>query len=134
VLTYATTEDLTIWMDPDPAPGNAGALLRSASGLVRSSTKMATYATDTDGYPTDTALRTVFREAVCAQAKYWADHKVDPSLGAAGVKPAATSKSIGSASITYAPGASAEDVLGLAPDAHTILANAGLRGGTVRLL
>ena len=132
---YATEAELSAWMAPTAAPANAGALLRSASSLIRAETRSARYDTDTDGYPTDTALRAAFREAVCAQAKFWADHKVDPSLGHAGVKPAAVSKSIGGASITYGqPTAGAEDVLGLAPEAYYILADAGLLGGSVVLL
>jgi len=139
VRLYATPEDLTAWLDPATPPGNAAALLRSASGLVRSETKTAVYTTDADGYPTDTALRTAFREAVCAQAKFWADHDIDPSLGAAGVAPLAASKSIGGASIQYSTyvstaeaRANAAGVLG--PDAWYILADAGLLGGRVRLL
>ena len=134
---YATIEDLTAWLDPEPVPANAAGLLRSASSVIRAETRSARYATDTDGYPTDTALRTAFREAVCAQAKFWADHKVDPSLGVAGVSPVAVSKSIGAASITYDTGsvaAKAEQVTGLAPDAYYILADAGLLGGSVVVL
>lgn len=136
---YATTADLTAWLSPAPLPADAAGLLRSASGLVRSETKTAVYATDADGYPTDTALRTAFREAVCAQAKFWADHKINPSLGAAGVAPLAASKSIGGASIQYSTyvstaeaRANAAGVLG--PDAWYILADAGLLGGPVVLL
>lgn len=131
---YATPEDLAEWLDP--VPENAASLLRSASGLVRSETMTARYATDTDGYPTDTALRTAFRDAVCAQVKFWADLKVDPSTGAAGVRPAAASKSIGGASITYEAGATAAKVEALnamSPDAWYILNDAGLLGGTVQL-
>jgi hypothetical protein len=132
---YATTEELADWVDP--LPENAAGLLRSASGLVRSETRTAVYATDAGGYPTDTALRTAFRDAVCAQVKFWADLKVDPSTGAAGVKPAAASKSIGGASITYETGATVAKVEALnamAPDAWLALSDAGLLGGTVRLL
>lgn len=134
MLSYATVADLTAWMAPDPAPGNAAALLRSASGLVRSSTKMAIYATDTAGYPADTALRTVFRDATTAQAKYWADLGIDPTKGAAGVAPLAASKSIGGASINYSVyAATAEARAGaagvLGPDAFFILEEAGLLAG-----
>lgn len=135
---YATENDLAGWLGT-AAPADAGALLRSASGLVRSETKTAVYATDVDGYPADTALRTAFREAVCAQAKFWADHGINPSLGAAGVAPLAASKSIGGASIQYSTyvstaeaRANAAGVLG--PDAWYILADAGLLGGSVVLL
>lgn len=139
MLTYATTDDLTTWMETETAPANATGLLRSASGLVRSSTKMATYGTDADGYPTDTALRTAFRDATTAQAKYWADLGIDPSKGAAGVAPLAASKSIGGASINYSvyattaeARAGAAGVLG--PDAFYILEEAGLLSGRPVLL
>ena len=136
--TYATTEDLAAWLGT-AAPANAGALLRSASGLVRSETMTAVYATDADGYPTDTALRAAFREAVCAQAKFWADHGIDPSLGAAGVAPLAASKSIGGASIQYSTYVSTAEARAnaagtLGPDAWYILADAGLLSGTAVIL
>lgn len=136
---YATTEELTAWLAPTPAPANAVGLLRSASGLIRSETKTAIYATDTLGYPSDVTTRAAFKDATCAQAKFWADHKIDPSLGAAGVAPLAASKSIGGASIQYSTyvstaeaRANAAGVLG--PDAWYILNDAGLLGNPVRLL
>jgi len=137
VKLYATEAELSEWITPATPPENAAALLRSASSMMRAETRSARYATDADGYPTDTALRQAFREAVCAQVKFWADHGVDPSLGRAGVKPAAQSKTIGGASITYEAGATAakvEAVDGLAPDAYYTLADAGLLGGAVQLL
>lgn len=136
---YADTDDLTTWMSPAAVPANAAGLLRSASGLIRSETKTAIYSTDADGYPTDTALIAAFMEATCAQAKFWIDHKIDPSLGAAGVAPLAASKSIGGASIQYSTyvstaeaRANAAGVLG--PDAWYILSDAGLLGNPVVLL
>lgn len=136
---YATTADLTAWLNPEPAPVNAAGLLRSASGLLRSETKTAIYATDADGYPSNTATRAAFKDAACAQAKFWADHKIDPSLGAAGVAPLPASKSIGGASIQYSTyvstaeaRANAAGVLG--PDAWYILSDAGLLGNPVVLL
>lgn len=135
MLIYATENELAVWLTPDPVPANAAGLLRSASGLIRSETKRARYDTDTDGYPRDTRVREAFREATMAQAKFWADHKIDPSLGAAGVKPVAVSKSIGGASVQYEPGATAAKasaVAGLAPDAYYILDDAGLLSGVLR--
>lgn len=129
---YATTEELTTWLSPTPAPADAAGLLRSASGLIRSETKLAVYPVDTEGYATNTGTRAAFKDATCAQVKYWMDHKITPGLGLAGIKPAAVSKSIGGASITYESGATAamvEALGGLAPDAHYILSDAGLLGG-----
>lgn len=131
---YATPEELTAWLSPTTAPDDAAGLLRSASGLIRSETKLAVYPVDTDGYASNTQTRAAFKDATCAQVKYWLDHKIDPSLGVAGLQPAAVSKSIGGASITYESGATAakaEALAGLAPDAHYILSDAGLLGGDV---
>lgn len=134
---YATENELAVWLTPDPVPANAAGLLRSASGLIRSETKRARYATDTDGYPRDTRVRGAFRDATMAQAKFWADHGIDPSLGAAGVKPAAASKSIGGASISYSLYAATAEARAnaagtLAPDAYYILDDAGLLSGVLR--
>lgn len=136
---YATTEELTDWLDPEPAPENAAGLLRSASGLIRSETKTAVYATDADGYASDVGVRKAFRDAACAQAKFWADHNINPSLGAAGVAPLAASKSIGGASIQYSTYVSTAEARAnaagtLGPDAWYILTDAGLLGGQVVLL
>lgn len=136
---YATTEELSAWMAPDAAPADAASLLRSASGLIRSETKTARYVTDVDGYPTDTGIRKAFRDAACAQAKFWADHNINPSLGAAGVAPLAASKSIGGASIQYSTYVSTAEARAnaagtLGPDAWYILADAELLGGHVVLL
>lgn len=136
---YATEADLSAWMSPAALPANAGALLRTASGLVRAETKRAVYATDTAGYPTNTAIRAAFRDATTAQAAFWAVSKIDPTLGAAGVTPLPVSKSIGGASISYSLYASTAEARAnaagaLAPDAFFILEDAGLLGGTVELL
>jgi hypothetical protein len=139
VRIYATTEDLAAWLAPSTPPANAAGLLRSASGLIRSETKTAIYPTDTDGYPSDTATRAAFTDATCAQAKFWADHGIDPSLGAAGVAPLAASKSIGGASIQYSTYVSTAEARAnaagtLGPDAWYILNDAGLLGNPVVLL
>lgn len=136
---YATDTDLSVWLTPEPAPENATGLLRSASGLIRSETKTAVYATDADGYPSDPSIRDAFRSAACAQAKFWADHGINPSLGAAGVAPLAASKSIGGASIQYSTYVSTAEARAnaagtLGPDAWYILADAGLLSGGVTLL
>ena len=136
---YASKWDLGEWLDTTPAPENAVGLLRSASGLIRSETKTAVYPTDTDGYPSDPATRAAFKDAACAQAKFWADHSIDPSLGAAGVAPLAASKSINGASIQYSTYVSTAEARAnaagtLGPDAWYILNDAGLLGNPVRLL
>lgn len=133
---YATTADLTTWMEPKPIPANATSLLRSASNLVYSETKTAFYTTDAAGMPTHPLVVEAFRDATTAQAQFWDTMKVDPSLGAAGVAPLAMSKSIGGASIQYSTyvftaqaRADAAGVLG--PEAFYALQQAGLLTGVV---
>ncbi|MCQ1951616.1 hypothetical protein NNX28_16990 [Arthrobacter sp. zg-Y859] len=135
--TYATEEDLTdAKVD---VPENAAGLLRSASSLVRSSTKTARYRTDGHGMPVEPYIVDAFRDATCAQVKFWADMGVDPTLGAAGVKPLAASKSINGASVQYSTYVSTAEARAnaagtLGPDAYYILEDAGLLGGAVQLL
>jgi hypothetical protein len=139
VRIYATETDLQNWPGIETVPADAASLLLSASGLVRQETRLARYTTDTAGFPSVPMIRDAFRDAVCAQVKFWIDHKINPSLGAAGVAPLAASKSIGGASIqysTYVSTAQARaDAAGtLGPEAWYILADAELLGGEVVIL
>lgn len=136
---YASIEDIRWDMGPTKPPENAEGLLRAASSLIRSSTKTARYRTDGKGMPSDRFIANAFRDATCAQVKFWAAMGVDPSLGAAGVKPLAASKSINGASVQYATDASTAEARAnaagtLGPDAYYILEDAGLLGGAVQLL
>jgi len=140
VRIYATEAEVQDWIgDGSPLVVNAASLLRSASGLVRQETRAAVYATDSEGYPSVPMVRDAFRDATCAQVKFWVDQNIDPSLGAGGVAPLAASKSIGGASIqysTYVSTAQARaDAAGtLSPEAWYILADAELLGGEVVIL
>lgn len=135
---YATTTDLTAWMDPDPAPANAASLLRSAAILLESATATAHYATDMDGYPTTTKIVDALRDASCSQAEYWADNGLDPASGSikvAGEK-VATSKAIGGAQLNYsvsliesAQQSRAGALSTLSPEAYNILDREGLLDG-----
>ena len=134
---YATEEDL---VDAKvTVPENAAGLLRSASFLIRSSTKTARYRTNGEGMPSEPFISAAFRDATCAQVKFWADMGVDPTQGAAGVKPLAASKSINGASVQYSTYVSTAEARAnaagtLGPDAYYILEDAGLLGGAVQLL
>lgn len=70
---YATVQEFTDFLDPDPVPANAGRLLRKASWRLDDVLIGARYDTDTDGMPTDPDIVDLFREAVCLQAQYIAD-------------------------------------------------------------
>lgn len=68
-MPYATVEEFTDFLDPDPVPANAARLLANASRKLDQLLIGAVYAT-TNGLPTDPELADVFREAVCLQAQY----------------------------------------------------------------
>lgn len=133
-LLYATTADLTAWTGL-PVPDNADRLLRAASMLVRGATRTAVYSTTPAGLPRDEDVAEAFRDATCAQAEAWAQQDIDPDNPTAGPR-VAQSKSIGSASVTYADagqivGSRADAARTLGPTALAILADAGLTNGRV---
>lgn len=102
VIVYATSEELAAWTQL-PLPTNAAKLLRSASLLVRDATKSCVYATDVADKPSDTKIRDAFRDAVCAQAAFWAGAGIDPTQPMV-TAPVLQSKAIGSARLTYDTG------------------------------
>jgi hypothetical protein len=69
-MAYATVEEFTDYLSPDPVPANAARLLNRASTKLDQLLIGAVYDTDADGLPTDSTLAAVFREAVCIQAQY----------------------------------------------------------------
>lgn len=77
---YATVEEFTDFLDPDPVPANAARLLKNASRKLDGMLIGARYATDTDGMPTEQDIIDLFREAVCLQVQYIAD--LDDETGA----------------------------------------------------
>ncbi|MFE7762942.1 hypothetical protein [Streptomyces sp. NPDC057438] len=69
-MAYATVQEFTDYLDPDPVPANATRLLTKASRRLDRLLIGAVYETDDNGLPTDPDLIEVFREAVCIQAQY----------------------------------------------------------------
>lgn len=133
MLVYADPAALVAWTG-QPAPDNAAQLLRSASVMVRGATRTALYAVQPSGLPVDDDLREALRDATCAQAAAWSAAGIDPTAPVAARGRVATSKSLGSGSVTYADAASvvaAQDALRerLTDEAAAILADAGLTGG-----
>jgi hypothetical protein len=97
VRVYATVEEFTTFLDPDPVPANAGRLLTGASRRLDSIMMGACYDTDTDGMPTDPDVLALFREAVCLQAQYIA------ALGdETGANANVSSQTVGSVTVTRA--------------------------------
>lgn len=99
--------DLAEWTGAD-APVNAKPLLRAATSLVLSASSTSYYDADpVTGLATDPAVAKVLNDATCIQAAAWAALGINPLTGGVQVAGVATSKSIGTAHITYADGAAA---------------------------
>lgn len=118
----AQPSDLAAWTQA-PAPTNAVVLLRSATSLVIQATASSYYAVDPlTGMATDPVVLQVLNDATCIQAAAWAALNINPLTGGVVVPSVASSKSIGTAHITYADAAQAaaskaEAVLKLVPEA-----------------
>lgn len=138
MLKFATALDLARFIHGDTAtaaqaPDGAEMLLRHASMTIRRATRNALYDIDADGYPTDSEVSAAFRDATCAQAWAASELKVNPATGSAGVTAEVTTKSLGSASVSYSVNnmaAAYRDGVAngryLSPMAYGILSDAGL--------
>lgn len=123
---YATTADLARYLFAAPPSGSRRRLIR-ASALLEGATRTAVYDVDAGGLPTDPTVAAAFRDAVCAQAQWWAttgDEQGDAGLW--------QSVSIGRTSMSRAantggPGQRSPRAR-LCPDAEIILDGAGLLG------
>lgn len=121
MLVYAAPEDM-----PGPRPENAEEVLLLASRLVYEATVTAFYRTGSDGMPTDPTVRSLFKQATIAQAKYWADLDIDPTMGAIGAtsEKRVSTKSIGSASVSYDFRAAQDNVAARIESLNTLCATA----------
>lgn len=134
-LLYANATDYESWSG-EVAPANVESLLRAASSMVRGATRAAFYTTTPTGLPSDEDVLEAFRDAVCAQAYYWARQGIDPYAGQTltDTPRVVQSESLASGSVTYgdvphilSSVESAAKVL--APEPIDILTEAGLLGG-----
>jgi hypothetical protein len=137
--TLASPADLTAWMGATTAPALAVPLLRSATTLVLNATSASYYDADpATGLPTDAQTLKVMNDATCIQAAAWDAIKYNPLTGGVITTGVKTSKSIGTAHITYADGAMAaqaraDAIRDLVPDALRMLELNGLLGSHVRM-
>jgi len=124
MTTYATVAQLAA----DPwglTPLDAARLLVRASEVIDQALRTAIYAVDTTGAPTDAAVIQVLADATCAQVEFWetGDEEDDilgpiDSFSLSGLSMMFNDRRGDRESPTY-----------LAPRAHRILVNAGLRDG-----
>lgn len=81
---YATKEQLEEYLSPDPAPSDAGRLLRSASRDVDEMLLTAVYPVDAAGLPTDPDDEEAIREATCLQAMHRDKHGDEIDMAGSG--------------------------------------------------
>lgn len=122
---YATTADLAKHLEGAALPAYPRKLLKQASADVERATKCAIYVTDDNGFPTDAAVILAFKEATCAQVEWWGE-----TGDALGIQGSYQNVKIGSVALSGGPGATGTQGE-LAPNAHTVLDNAGLLPGVV---
>lgn len=118
---YATVEQLTDYMTPDPVPGDAERLLRDATVEVDRLLLCAVYDTDADGIATDATIKQAIQDATCELARWW--DETGDSTGAAAVY---TSASIGGVSLGRGAQAGGAGSSRIGPHVYSILAAAGL--------
>lgn len=98
---YATSDDLTAWLDPDPVPEAAERMLRRASRFLDDRLLLtAVYPVDADGMPTRPDHRDALRDACCALVEWWAANGDDGT----GAGSDYTTVTAGSISLTRAGG------------------------------
>ena len=127
MTTYATVEQLAA----DPwglTPPGAARLLVRASEVIDQALRTAVYAVDTNGAPTDAAVIQVLADATCAQVEFWqTGDEEDDILGPVDEISLAGMQIQYGGSGVVSGGRVAPTYL--APRAHRILVNAGLRDG-----
>ena len=125
MTTYATSAQLLAFTGAATAPADADRLLLRASEVIDQALRTAIYDVDaTTGIPTDAATAAVFADATCAQVEFWlASDEEDDVLGPV------QSLTLSGLSVTYGAGKDRVSPTYLAPRAHRILNNHGLRDG-----
>jgi hypothetical protein len=121
MTTYATVVQLAA----DPwglTPPGAARLLVRASEVIDQALRTAVYDVDTAGAPTDVAVIAALVGATCAQVEFWeTGDEEDDILGPVqGI-------SLAGMQIQFGAGDNRATPTYLAPRAHRILVNAGLR-------
>ena len=123
MTTYATVEQLAA----DPwglTPPDAARLLVRASEVIDQALRTAVYDVDTAGAPTNVAVIAALVGATCAQVEFWeTGDEEDDILGPVqGIV-------LAGMQVQYGAGDNRATPTYLAPRAHRILVNAGLRDG-----
>lgn len=129
MTVYATPDELTVFLAPEPVPAGAERLLVRASRDVDRALLCARYAVDDTGAPTDPKVADALKEATLEQAAYRIASGEEDGIAAP-----AGSAAIGSVNVTRtAPGAPGSGTVGvLGEQAHEVLLLAGLTGHAPR--
>ncbi|SBN64453.1 hypothetical protein GA0004736_3413 [Curtobacterium sp. 9128] len=138
--TLASPEDYGAIDGAPPAPSDIAFTLEACSDIVLRATITAVYDTDPQtGLATDPLIRQALIDATCIQAAAWVTLGIKPFAGGVIQGGVATSKGIGSGSISYAgvataAAARADAAVSLVPAALRRLQNRGLIGQHVRVV
>jgi hypothetical protein len=128
MTTYATVEQLAAFTGA-PAPADAARQLVRASEVIDQALRTAVYDVDAvTGAPTEAAVIQVLADATCAQVEFWeTGDEEDDILGPVqGISLAGMQIQYGGSGVVSGGRVSPTY---LAPRAHRILVNAGLRDG-----
>lgn len=123
---YANTAELAKFLEEAP-PAQPRRKLRHASSIVERHTKCAIYDTDANGFPTKAEVIAAFRDATCAQVGWWGETGDEFGTGGQWDSVKIGSVALSGRRSSVSSGGEEE----LAPEATTILGNAGLLPGTV---
>lgn len=102
------------------------AKLRRASGVIDGLTRRARFEVDEDGYPADSDVADAFKEATCAQVAWWDDTDDVTGAGSQDGTFSIGSVTIGARGRSTGNGAPDAGESRIAPEAISILHNAGL--------
>ncbi|MFE9865873.1 hypothetical protein ACFYPZ_24565 [Streptomyces sp. NPDC005506] len=120
-MAYATVQEFTDFLDPEPAPANARRLLETASIRIDELLVCVRYSVDDDGNPMDPADRAVFSKAVCLQAQFMKETGDETGANAN-----VTSMSQGGLSLGRSSGADGKTIPRYSQDAVSYLRTRGI--------
>lgn len=125
MTAYATSAQYVTFTGGAAAPTGIDRLLTRASEVIDHALRTSIYEVSAStGLPTDAAVIQAFADATCAQVEFWmAGDEEDDILGPV------QSVALAGVSVTYGSGNDRVSPMYLAPRAHRILVNAGLRDG-----
>lgn len=127
MTVYATPAQLMAFAGLTSPPAGVDRLLIRASELIDAALRTAMYEVDANGAPTKPAVQAALADATCAQVEFWlTSDEEDDILGPV------QGLQLDKMQVQYGAGPARISPTYLAPRAHRILTNNGLRDGQPR--